>query len=61
MDGVEPAVKVGNCGKGGRKRGEGGERGEGSEVGRAPLFVGMLSGCTVDFLQNLEQAEEGME
>ena len=61
MDGVEPAVKVGNCGKGGKKRGEGGEEGEVAVVGGGPLFVGMLSGCTVDFLQNLEQAEVRME
>ena len=54
-------MKVGNCGRGGRKRGAGGEEGEGSVVRGAPLFVGMLSGCTVDFLQNLEQAEERMD
>ena len=54
-------MKVGTGGKGGKKRGKGGEWGEDSEVGRAPLFVGMHSGCALDFLQNLEQAEERMD
>jgi hypothetical protein len=61
MDGADPAVKVGAGGKGGNKGGQGGECGGDSAVRRAPLFVGMHSGCALDFLQNLEQAEERME